>query len=152
VSRRFREISPSGVYHVTIRGVNKDNVFFMQSVGTSYVYYFNKKYQRVGPLFQGRFKSQVIQSEQHLLNSIGYIHGNPVKAGLASLPQRYQWSSFSAFLGKPNGLTHFEALWPLLVAKKEEALKEIVELSSNGHDVDQSKPPCIQMSFLKMIS
>ena len=52
----------------------------MKRIGVSYSYYFNKKYKRVGHLFQGRFRSQIIETDSSILSCLRYIHNNPVKA------------------------------------------------------------------------
>jgi len=69
----------------------------MKRINTSYVCYFNKKYQRVGHLFQDRFKSEPIEDERHLMAAVRYIHNNPVKAGIVKEPSQYQWSSYSYY-------------------------------------------------------
>ena len=64
-----------------------------------YVRYFNFRRARVGTLFQGRFKSCLVDSEGYVLRVIRYIELNPVRAALASRPQAYRWSSARAHLG-----------------------------------------------------
>ncbi|MCL4359642.1 transposase [Patescibacteria group bacterium] len=70
----------------------------MQVVMTAYTMYLNKKYNRVGHVFQGRFKSIVVQKENYLLQVLRYIHLNPVKSGLVPTPEGYPWSSYHAYL------------------------------------------------------
>ncbi|WP_431064029.1 transposase [Methylotuvimicrobium sp.] len=65
----------------------------MQSVGRRYVRYINKTYQRTGTLFEGRFKSSLIDSERYLLTCMRYIELNPVRAGMVDYPCDYRWSS-----------------------------------------------------------
>lgn len=71
----------------------------MKSIGVRYSMYFNKKYHRVGMLFQNRFRSEAIDSENQFLTCARYIHNNPVKAGIVPLPERYRWSSYQGHLG-----------------------------------------------------
>jgi len=66
----------------------------MQSVGRRYVRYFNREYQRSGTLWEGRFKSSLVQSETYLLQCQRYIELNPVRAGMVSDPAQYVWSSY----------------------------------------------------------
>ncbi|NLO25569.1 MAG: transposase [Clostridiales bacterium] len=73
----------------------------MKRIGISYAHYFNKKYNRVGHVFQDRFRSEVIENERYLLAALRYIHNNPVKGGLVNDPSQYRWSSYSYFL-KPT--------------------------------------------------
>lgn len=68
----------------------------MQFLGRLYVRYFNHRYARTGTLFEGRFRSSVIESERYLLTCLGYIELNPVRAGLVTDPGDYRWSSFGA--------------------------------------------------------
>lgn len=71
----------------------------MQAVGRRYVRYFNGAQQRTGTLWEGRYKSTVIQSESYLLACMAYIDLNPVRAGLVAQPQDYPWSSHAHYLG-----------------------------------------------------
>ncbi len=66
----------------------------MQSVGRRYVQYFNRSYGRSGTLWEGRFKSNVVQSETYLLQCYRYIELNPVRAGMVDDPANYSWSSY----------------------------------------------------------
>jgi putative transposase len=66
----------------------------IKRIGTSYAYYYNKKHQRVGHVFQDRFKSEGIKTDEQLLEVIRYIHNNPVKANIAKSASNYKWSSF----------------------------------------------------------
>ena len=68
----------------------------MQSLGRRYVYYINKTYQRSGTLWEGRFKSSLIDSDGYLLTCMRYIELNPVRAGMVEAPGDYQWSSYQA--------------------------------------------------------
>jgi REP element-mobilizing transposase RayT len=70
----------------------------MQSISTSYAMYFNKKYSRVGHLFQGRFNSILCDKDAYLLELVRYIHLNPIRAGIAEDLKDYPWSSHSAYL------------------------------------------------------
>jgi len=68
----------------------------MQSIGRRYVRYINKKYRRTGTLWEGRFKSSLIQSEHYLLTCYRYIELNPVRAGMVEHAGEYRWSGFRA--------------------------------------------------------
>ena len=71
----------------------------MQAVGRSYVRYFNYAQGRSGTLWEGRYKSTVIQADRYLLACMAYIDLNPVRAGLVSAPSDYLWSSHLHYLG-----------------------------------------------------
>lgn len=66
----------------------------MQALGRRYVHYFNTRYQRSGTLWEGRFRSCLVQSEQYLLQCYRYIEMNPVRANMVAAPSQYRWSSY----------------------------------------------------------
>ncbi len=72
----------------------------MQSVGRSYVRYFNKRHSRSGTLWEGRYKSSLIDSEAYLLTCMAYIDLNPVRAGLAESAEDFSWSSYKHLAGQ----------------------------------------------------
>jgi putative transposase len=83
----------------------------MQAVGRRYVRNFNLRHQRSGTLWEGRYRSTLIQSERYLLACMAYIDLNPVRAGLVADPADYPWSSHQHYIGRrpdklvtPHGL------------------------------------------------
>lgn len=77
----------------------------MQSLGRQYVRYYNYTYRRSGTLWEGRFKSCLVDSESYLLECYRYIELNPVRAGMVQEPSEYRWSSYCANgLGKSGSL------------------------------------------------
>lgn len=155
--RSARLRSESGVYHVMVRGINREDIFIhpqdrirylealsqvkeisgcsiyayclmrnhvhllmaegsedtigetMKRLGSSYVYWYNLKYERVGHLFQDRFLSEPVESDAYLLAALRYIHQNPVKAGIVQECGQYVWSSYLAYASgreQPLGLTN----------------------------------------------
>ncbi len=68
----------------------------MQYLGRLYVRYFNFTYQRTGTLFEGRFKSSIVQDRHYLLACQRYIELNPVRAGMVIDPANFLWSSYRA--------------------------------------------------------
>ena len=79
---------------------------FMQSFLFGYARYFNKRYDKVGHLFQGRYKAIVCDKDAYLLELVRYIHLNPVRVKVVRDPGRYLWSSHLSYLGMGNqGLT-----------------------------------------------
>jgi putative transposase len=72
----------------------------MQAVGRSYVQYFNRKQQRTGTLWEGRYRSTVLETERYLLQCMAYIELNPVRAGMVAGPQDYPWSSYAHYIGQ----------------------------------------------------
>jgi len=73
----------------------------MQCVGTSYTSYFNRRYKRRGPLFDGRYRSHIIEWEDGLLEISRYIHRNHFRSALSKRDKRcFPWSSYRIYLGK----------------------------------------------------
>ena len=72
----------------------------MQAVGRRYVRYFNDTQQRSGTLWEGRYKSTLVQTERYLLACMVYIDLNPVRAGLANQAADYPWSSYRHYTGQ----------------------------------------------------
>jgi len=68
----------------------------MQSIGRTYVPAFNFKHRRTGGLWEGRFRSFVIETESYWLKCMRYVELNPVRAGMASASDEYRWSSARA--------------------------------------------------------
>lgn len=90
--------------HLLISSNGSDISQVMKSINVSYVIYFNRKYNRCGHLFQDRFKSEYIDSDEYLLEVSRYIHLNPVRAGMVTSEKldSYRWNSFAAYIGKRN--------------------------------------------------
>jgi len=72
----------------------------MQSVGRRYVRYFNQRQARTGTLWEGRYRSTLIQAERYLLACMVYIDLNPVRAGIAETAADYPWSSHCHYVGR----------------------------------------------------
>jgi putative transposase len=142
MARQARQRCENGVYHIVMRGINRQDIFYdeddyqrfmgtlerlktdkfevygyclmsnhihllihekseeipqiMKRIGTSYAWWYNRKYQRTGHVFQGRYGSECVEDDEYLLTVIRYIHKNPVKAGMISEPEDYRWSSIQA--------------------------------------------------------
>lgn len=88
--------------HILLKEPPEGLASMMKRINTSYAYYFNEKYQRIGHLFQDRFKSEPIENDRYLLAVVRYIHNNPVKAGIVEKPEQYRWSSYHEYLLEPN--------------------------------------------------
>ncbi len=77
----------------------------MKHLGQRYVQYVNRTHGRSGTLWEGRFRSSLVQTEGYLLRCYRYIEMNPVRAGMAAHPAGYRWSSFRANArGMPDSL------------------------------------------------
>ncbi|WP_297034755.1 transposase [uncultured Enorma sp.] len=76
----------------------------MYRIGMKYAMYFNNRHQREGHLFEGRFKSSPIESDEYLVQAVRYVLNNPVAAGISTL-EDYRWSSYAEYCGE-RGLTN----------------------------------------------
>jgi len=96
----------------------------MQDVGRLYVLYFNKTYKRTGTLWEGRYKSSLVQSECYLLTLYRYIELNPVRAQMVSDPADYSFSSYQInALGKKSSLCTFHPEYLALSKTKKKRLE-----------------------------
>lgn len=149
--RNARKKSGSGIYHIMLRGINRQIIFeddedrekfleiithyksiskyefygyclmdnhvhllmresaepistIIKRISSSFVYWYNQKYERCGHLFQERFKSEAVETEAYFLTVLRYIHQNPLKAGLSSSAEAYKWSSIKEYLGPPKAV------------------------------------------------
>ena len=86
--------------HLLVTAEKPDGIAkMMQSIGRRYVQYINRSYRRTGSLWEGRFKSSLLQAEEYLLTCMRYIELNPVRANMVTDPAQYRWSSY-----RHNGL------------------------------------------------
>src|SRR3989338_8166294 len=130
MARPLRIEYPGAWYHVINRGAGKRRIFhsiqdhelFLSLLGEAsqvygieihayslmgnhyhlriYTQKINRRQRTDGPLFRGRFKSLLVQSDEYLLELVRYIHMNPVEAGLCSHPKDHRWTSHRAYLLK----------------------------------------------------
>ncbi len=160
--RHARQLAESGIYHVMLRGVNRDAIFLddedcarfllalgqakaasgcsvlayclmsnhahlvlrtaeepigavVKRLGVRYAGWFNRKYGRIGHLFQDRFKSLPVEDDAYFVTLLQYVWNNPVEAGLVDLPEEYLWSS-RRLLGHESPLVDGGQLRKLLPA------------------------------------
>jgi putative transposase len=66
----------------------------MQELGVRYVRYFNRKYERIGTLWNSRYRGLLIADERYWFTCLQYVEHNPVKAGMVAAPEAYAWSSY----------------------------------------------------------
>jgi putative transposase len=87
----------------------------MQSVGRSYVRYFNIRHARTGTLWEGRYRCSLIETEKYLLACMAYIDLNPVRAGMVSEPVEFPWSSHRHLIGQRSDklVTPHALFWSL---------------------------------------
>lgn len=96
--------------HFIIHDINQNLSTIIQSLNVSYSNYFNKKYERVGHLFENRFKSKIIEEESYLKNVVRYIHKNPENAGIEKY---YEWTSYNEYLNNKNKIADIQFIMNL---------------------------------------
>ncbi len=114
-------------FHFLTKQTKEDGVTkFMRHLGNSYVSYFNKKYDRVGCLFQGKFKAANIDNENYLFHLSRYIHQNPREVGPLDI---YPYSSYRNYIGKINQewLKPYEILKSFSTTNQELSYESFVE-------------------------
>lgn len=111
-------------FHLLLRPGKVDLSKIMQTLMTAYSMYVNKKYDRVGHVFQGRFKSIIVEEDQYLLGVLRYIHLNPVLATLVGRVEDYPWSSYAKYLTAGSGKPRVET-------------EEILTMFSSDHTRDK---------------
>jgi len=90
-------------FHLMIKQISDVPISkLISKLCTSYVKYLNKKYKRVGHVFQDQFKAVLIKDNSQLMWTSAYIHMNPVKDGLAKNPEDYKWSSYNDYVKERN--------------------------------------------------
>lgn len=188
--RKAREKSQSGIYHIIMRGINRQNIFedeedyikfkqaviqykdksgyeiyayclmenhvhilirvgkepleqIMRRICGSYVYWYNLKYQRIGNLFQDRFKSEPVDDESYLLTVVRYIHQNPLKVGSDI---QYKWSSYKEYTGEAQ-LIETNVVLTILSEDKGRAVKRFIEYNS-----ETNKEKCLDIEEKQRIT
>ena len=99
--------------HLILRITEKTNLAkVMQGISLSYHHYYRRKNGYVGHLWQGRFKSPIIEDDQYLLTAALYVEKNPVEAGLVKDPAEYRWSSYRHYaFGETNSIVDTDPIY-----------------------------------------
>ena len=109
---------------------------FMQGVQQSYTQYFNRRYRKVGHLFQGRYKAIICDRDKYLLALVRYIHLNGVRAKLATRPERYRYSGHNSYLG--SGTDKLVEATPILKLIGGKKAYERFVLEGTGEEHNQA--------------
>jgi len=118
-------------FHLLIHQTNRDSITnFMRALITSYVMYFNKRYKRVGSLFQGNYKAVLVTSDPYILHLTRYIHCNPRSLSAGSDPaalESYPYSSYSYYMGKKHAnWVKTDFIFSLLGNEENDIEKQII--------------------------
>ena len=110
----------------------------LQSLGRRYVRYVNTLYRRTGTLWEGRFKSAIVDSEQYLLTCYRYVESNPVRAGMVAVPRDYPWSSHRHNAhGQPDSLLESHDVYRRLGADAASRQAQYGRLFEQKQDASQ---------------
>jgi putative transposase len=133
-------LMPNHMHLLATPGDSEGLAQMMQKLGRFYVPWFNNKYQRYGGLFQGRFRTSLVDSERYFLACSRYIELNPVRAHLAASPLDYPWSSYAHHAGtRADPLVTDHALyWALgnTPFQREAAYIDLVQQGLAGDELD----------------
>ena len=181
--RNAREHSASGIYHVFIRGINRQAIFeedddfcrflvitekaktksvfslygyclmdnhvhlllrvgnedigqTVKRITTAYAMWFNWKYDRTGHLFQDRFGSEPVETDEYVLQALRYIHNNPIKAKICRSPERYRWSSYQSYLDAAQGLTDTDFVEKMITSYSSNWKEWFIDFSKGSSDTE----------------
>ena len=173
--RKARQKSDSGIYHIIMRGINRQVIFnededchrflqtlkfykeisgfklyaycimsnhihlllevgpepleqIMRRICGKFVYWYNLKYDRVGYLFQDRFKSEPVENDASFLTVLRYIHQNPLKAGIVESLKQYPWSSYTSYIHR-NQLVDVEFALNMFAGNKTRAIDSFIRFN-----------------------
>lgn len=123
--------------HLEIKDENQKLSKIIHSMATSYASYFNKKYKRVGHLFENRFQSKNVENSYYMLNLVRYIHQNPVKAGISEI-DKYKWSSYLEYFKNQNNLVNTKEILSIFSTESYKAKKEFLEFNRKSFKFQDS--------------
>ncbi len=104
-------LMPNHIHLIIDIEKGSDVAKIMQGLNQTYTIWFNEKYKKVGHLWQGRYKSMLIQKNKYMLECIEYVEFNPIRANISKSPFEYRWSSWQERLGcKENTLLNLPQL------------------------------------------
>lgn len=86
--------------HLVIKTTPENLGIAFKRINIKYAIWYNKTYDKIGHVFQDRFISEAIESDEYLMMVIRYIHNNPLKANMVDTCEKYEWSSYSSFTGR----------------------------------------------------
>jgi REP element-mobilizing transposase RayT len=100
-------------YHLILETPQGNLLKVMHGINGRYTGYFNRRYERSGHLFQGRYKGILVDKDAYLTQLSRYVHLNPVRARIAARPEQYKWSSYPGYIGKTKENPWVEYAWVL---------------------------------------
>ena len=129
-------------YHLLIETRNANLSVFMHALQSHYTNYFNNRHDRVGHLFQGRYKAIMVDKDGYLLELSRYIHLNPVRAGLTRRPGEWKWGSYDEYVSKQTGCKWVESETVLRYfgRSRGEAARKYINYIKEGMEEDGASP------------
>lgn len=130
--KRYKELCHFKIYsycimdnhvHLLLEEGEESVSHSMKRISSSYVYWYNLKYDRHGHLFQGRFNSECVNDMEYFLTVVRYIHQNPLKAAVVGNVWDSKWTSIHAYLGGRSDLVDTEKYLALLALDDATALR-----------------------------
>lgn len=121
-------------YHLVLKECDDNISHIMKRINTTYVVYFNKKYQINGHLFQGRFKSEIVENDTYLLALIRYVHNNPLEAGLVLSLGDYQWSSYLSYIDSQNKIVNNDDILEIFSEDLAQARYQFIDFSQKKEE------------------
>lgn len=118
----------------------------VKRISSSYVYYYNKKYERCGHLFQERYKSEPIEDDIYLNIAIRYIHQNPLKAGMVTCIDKYTWSSYNDYINE-TGVTDISYYLKILDNNHIRAVEKYKKIMN-----ETNKNKCLEYEPSKLLT
>jgi len=127
-------------YHLLVETPDANLAKGMRQLNGIYTQTFNRTYARVGHVFQGRYKSILVEKDSYLLELSRYIVLNPVRAGMVQSAEDWPWSSYGAMVGQGDGISGLNTKWMLALFgnTKEKAMASYKIFVSEG--MEQPSP------------
>jgi REP element-mobilizing transposase RayT len=121
-------------YHLIIETPEGNLSRGMRQLNGVYTQVFNQRHQRIGHLFQGRYKAIIVEKDSHLLSLCRYVVLNPVRAGMVRKPEGWAWSNYRATIGVAKRPAFLKVEWILsqFNNKKDESMKKYKRFVMEG--------------------
>ncbi|NLS45482.1 MAG: transposase [Firmicutes bacterium] len=127
--------------HLLLKEDKEPLATIMRRICGSYVLWYNKKYDRTGCLFQGRFKSEPVENEVYFLTVLRYIFQNPIKAGIVFEVRDYDWTNYADYI-EGNNRTDIDFALNIFHTDREKAISRFIKfinLKNNDKCLDVSE-------------
>ena len=140
--QRYKEVSEYKVYayclmgnhlHLLLKEGKEPLKTVMRRICGSYVFWYNRKYGRVGYLFQDRYKSEPVEDDKYFLTVLRYIFQNPIRAGIVTKIQNYKWTNYIDFIEKINQ-TEIDFVLNIFNTDREKAIRSFIEYINKEND------------------